>query len=205
MKVVTRLESSGRGEDRVRVECADERTLIVVADGAGGTGSGAVAAEMACSMVAAAFHRGALSTESWVAQLSAIDRDLVSAAGGGQTTVVAVEIEGSEVRGASVGDSGCWAIDSLGFVDLTSSQNRKPLLGTGTSTPTGIGPTTLPARVLVATDGLLKYCPRAELNYIAVTGTVEDAVDRLISKVRLRSGKLQDDVAIALCDGEDVG
>jgi hypothetical protein len=205
MKVVTRLESNGRGENRVMVEHADGRTLIVVADGAGGTGNGAAAAEMACSMVAGVFRRGTMSTDSWTAELSAIDRNLLTAARGGQTTVVAVEIEGGEVRGASVGDSGCWAIDSLGFVELTSSQNRKPLVGTGAAMPTGIGPTTLPARLLVATDGLLKYCPRAEIDRIAVTGTVEGAVEGLISKVRLPSGKFQDDVAIALCDSGVAG
>ena len=200
MKVVTRLESSGRGEDRVMVEHADGRTLIVVADGAGGTGNGAAAAELACSMVAGGFRRGAMSTDAWAAELSAIDRNLLTTARGGQTTVVAVEIEGGVVRGASVGDSGCWAIDSLGFVDLTSAQNRKPLLGTGAATPTGIGPASLPARLLVATDGLLKYCPRAEIDRIAATGTLEGAVEDLIAKVRLGSGKFQDDVAIALCD-----
>ena len=137
------------------VEQAGGRTLIVVADGAGGTGRGAAAAEMACSMVAAAFRRGAMSSDGWVAELLAIDRHVLTGALGGQTTVVAVEIDGTEVRGASVGDSGCWAIDPLDFMDLTSSQDRKPLLG---------------------------------------------ALEELISKVRLRSGKFQDDVAIALCD-----
>jgi serine/threonine protein phosphatase PrpC len=205
MKVVTRLESSGPGEDRVIVEHADGRTLIVIADGAGGTGRGAAAAEMACSMVAAAFRRGAMSSDSWVAELAAIDRNVLTGALGGQTTVVAVEIDGTEVRGASVGDSGCWAIDSLGFVDLTSSQDRKPLLGTGLATPRGIGPTTLPARLLVATDGLLKYCPKTEIDRIAVTGTLEGAVEKLISRVRLRSGNFQDDVAIALCDSGIAG
>ena len=202
MNVVTKVESSGRGEDRIMVEKVDGRTLIVVADGAGGTGNGSVAADMACSLVAAAFRRRAMSTDSWIAELSAIDRSLLQAGHGGQTTIVAVEIEGGEIRGASVGDSGCWALDSLGFVDLTGAQNRKPLLGTGEAMPTSIGPTAAPPRLLVATDGLLKYCQRADIDRIAITGTLQGAVEALISKVRLRSGKFQDDVAIALCDFE---
>jgi serine/threonine protein phosphatase PrpC len=205
MRVVTRVESSGRGEDRVVVEHAEGRTLIVVADGAGGTGRGAAAADAACSMIRTAFWRGAMSSDEWVAEVSAIDRGIFAQSLGGETTVVAVEIDGTEVRGASVGDSGCWAIDSLGHVDLTGSQVRKPLLGTGLATPRGIGPTPLPARLLVATDGLLKYCPGGEINRIAATGTLEEALEELISKVRLRSGKLQDDVAIALCDGGVTG
>jgi serine/threonine protein phosphatase PrpC len=57
----------------------------------------------------------------------------------------------------------------------------------------------VPARLLVATDGLLKYCPTAEIARIAPSGTLEGALEELISKVRLRTGKFQDDVAIALC------
>lgn len=203
--VATRRVSGGRGEDRVMVEQADGRTLLVVADGAGGTGSGAAAADLACNLVAAAFRRGGMSAASWVAELSAIDRTLLTGAPGGQTTVVAVEVDGDEVRGASVGDSGCWAIDSSGCVDLTSGQSRKPLLGSGAARPTVIGPTRLPPRLLVATDGLLKYCPRAEIVRIVVNGTPENAVEELISKVRLGSGRFQDDVAIALLAGAVAG
>ena len=160
---------------------------------------------MTCSLVVAAFRRGAMSTDSWIAELSAIDRNVLLAGHGGQTTVVAVEVDGNEIRGASVGDSGCWALDSLGCVDLTSSQRRKPLLGSGGAAPAGIGPTALSPRLLVATDGLLKYCPRADIDRIAVGGTLEEAVEALVSKVRLRNGTFQDDVAIALCDAEVAG
>ena len=205
MRVVTRVESSGRGEDRVVVEHADGRTLVVVADGAGGTGDGAAAADMTCSMVVAAFRRGTMSADAWIAALSAIDRKLFAAGRGGQSTVVVVEIDGNEIRGASVGDSECWALDSFGFVDLTSLQKRKPLLGTGEAAPKGIGPTTLSPRLLVATDGLLKYCPRAEIDRLASGGTLEEAIDALVSKVRLRSGTFQADVAIALCDAGAAG
>jgi serine/threonine protein phosphatase PrpC len=200
MRIIARVESGGRGEDRLLVEHAEGRTLIAVADGAGGTGNGAAAADLACSMVAAAFRRGAMPTDSWMAELLVIDRQILRTGGGGQTTIVAVELEGSELRGASVGDSGCLAIDSVGFVDLTAGQNRKPLLGSGEAEPAGIGPTTVPSRIVVATDGLLKYCPRAEIDRLALTGTLEEAVGALIFKVRLPGGGFQDDVAIVLCD-----
>jgi serine/threonine protein phosphatase PrpC len=205
MRVATRVESGGRGEDRLAIEQADDRTLIAVADGAGGTGRGASAAETICSMAIAAFRRGARSADSWVAELLTIDGALFRAGQGGQAAVVVVEIQGSEVRGASVGDSGCWAIDPIGSVDLTAAQNRKPLLGSGAAMPTGVGPTTAPARLLIATDGLLKYCPRAEIDRIAAKGALQEAVDALISKIRLRRGRFHDDVAIALCDCEVAG
>ncbi|MEP6653239.1 MAG: SpoIIE family protein phosphatase [Myxococcales bacterium] len=205
MKVATRIESGGRGEDRIAVEQVGGRTLIAIADGAGGTGRGAAAAEMICGMAVATFRRGAMSTDSWVGELLTIDGNVLRTGHGGQATVVVVEIEGTEIRGASVGDSGCWAIDPLGFVDLTAAQNRKPLLGTGAAMPTGVGPATAPARFLMATDGLLKYCPRAEIARISAKGAVQEAVDALIAKVRLRSGGFQDDVAIVLCDCEGAG
>jgi hypothetical protein len=63
-----------------------------------------------------------------------------------------------------------------------------------------IGPIAMPDRILVATDGLMKYCSRGEIARFARVGTLEDAVEALLSRMRLRSGKLQDDVAIVLCD-----
>jgi hypothetical protein len=139
-----------------------------------------------------------MSADSWVAELLTIDGDLVRTGHGGQAAVVVIEMDQREIRGASVGDCGCWAIDPVGLVDLTAAQNRKPLLGTGAAIPTGVGPTPAPARLLVATDGLLKYCPRSEIHRIAAVGDVQEAVDALILKVRLRSGGFQDDVAVAL-------
>ncbi len=197
-RAVTRLESGGRGEDRLLVARAGARTLIVVADGAGGTGRGAAAAEITCSMVLDAFHRGSTSARLWVRTLSAVDVQLTRR--GGQSTVVVLEIDRDTVSGASVGDSEAWALGSAGSVDLTSQQQRKPLLGTGQAVPMTIRPIAMPDRILVATDGLMKYCPRAEVDRLARAGTLEEAVEALLSRVRLRSGKLQDDVAIVLCD-----
>jgi hypothetical protein len=54
--------------------------------------------------------------------------------------------------------------------------------------------------LLVASDGLLKYAPQAELAKRALDGRVEDAVAALVDAVRLRTGALHDDVAVVLCD-----
>ena len=201
MRIVTRIEAGNRGEDRATVDQAGERMIIVVADGAGGTGRGGEAAQMVCDLALASFRRGAMSADAWSARLSAIDAELFRSGEGGQSTAVVLEVDDDMVRGASVGDSAAWAIDSLGFVDLTDNQNRKPLLGTGEATPVAIGPTPVPERLLVATDGLMKYCPHADIDRIALGGTLEEAIDALVSRVRLRSGGFQDDLAIVLCDG----
>jgi hypothetical protein len=52
LTVAHRAENGGSGEDRVLVENHGSRTLAVVADGAGGTGGGAAAMAMACSIAA---------------------------------------------------------------------------------------------------------------------------------------------------------
>jgi serine/threonine protein phosphatase PrpC len=205
MRTATRIETGTRGEDRPIVVQAGERTIIVVADGAGGTGRGADAAQMVCDLALASFRRGAMLADAWMARLSEIDAELFRSGKGGQSTAVVVEVDGDTLRGAIVGDSAAWAIDSLGFVDLTDHQNRKPLLGTGDAVPVAIGPTPLPERLLVATDGLLNYCPEADIDRIALGGTLEEAIDELVSRVRLRSGGFQDDLAIVLCDGEQPG
>jgi serine/threonine protein phosphatase PrpC len=157
---------------------------------------------MTCRLALQAFEQGAMSPDGWAAALSAIDTTLSRSALGGQSTVVVLEINGDHLVGASVGDSGAWAIDALGCVDLTCRQSRKPLLGAGV-VPAPIGPTALPPRLLVATDGLLKYCPHDEIDRLAITGTIDEAIDALVSRVRLRGGGFQDDVAIVLC--EDAG
>lgn len=48
-------------------------------------------------------------------------------------------------------------------------------------------------RLVLATDGLFKYIRAADIRTCAARG-----VDALIDSVRLRSGALQDDVAVIL-------
>jgi serine/threonine protein phosphatase PrpC len=111
-----------------------------------------------------------------------------------------VEVSGSVVFGASVGDSGAWMIGPKGIVDLTRHQLRKPLIGNGEALPVAFGPSFIEGRLLVATDGLFKYASRAELAKRALDGPLDDAVRSLIDSVRLRSGGLPDDVAVALVE-----
>lgn len=191
--------SGGRGEDRVHVEQAGDRTLAVVADGAGGSGRGAVAAELACSLAIEKFRAGNTATpEDWGRLLYEIDQALVRT--GGQCTAVLVELSAGQVYGASVGDSGAWMLTGNAVLDLTVNQNRKPLLGSDEASPMCFGPVEFTGRLLIATDGLFNYATEHDIAARAAGRGLDAAVDALIAGLRLGSGDLQDDVGIVLIE-----
>jgi PPM family protein phosphatase len=201
LKIAHRVENGGRGEDRIRVEHFGSRTLAVVADGAGGTGGGAAAAALVCSMAAERMRAGGMGTaEDWARFLYQVDQALVQT--GGQCTAVVVEISEGRVFGASVGDSGAWMLNGKAVLDLTESQHRKPLLGSDEAMPLGFGSIELSGRLLIATDGLFKYATESEIAQRVTGVSVNEAVERLIAGVRLKSGALQDDVGIVLVEEE---
>ena len=199
LTVAHRVENGGKGEDRLLVEHYGARTLAIVADGAGGTGGGAAAAAMACSIAAQRLRTGGIGTaEDWARCLYEADQALIQT--GGQCTAVVVEISDGRVFGASVGDSGAWMLNGKAILDLTENQHRKPLLGSDEALPMGFGPIELSGRLLIATDGLFKYATESDIAQRATALSVNDAVDKLIAGLRLRSGALQDDVAIILVE-----
>ena len=199
LTVAHRVENGGRGEDHVLVEHSGSRTLAVVADGAGGTGGGAAAAAMACSIAAQRLQTGGAGTaEDWVKCLYEADQAVVGT--GGQCTAVVVDISEGRVVGASVGDSGAWLLTGKAIVDLTENQHRKPLLGSDEAMPMGFGPIELSGRLLIASDGLFKYATESDIAQLAMGLPVNDAVEKLIAGLRLRSGALQDDVGIILIE-----
>jgi hypothetical protein len=83
-------------------------------------------------------------------------------------------------------------------VDLTRGQQRKPLLGSGRARPTTFGPVDLQGRLLLATDGLLKYVLRDAIAAAALLPDVAHAADQLVAAARMPSGALQDDIGLAL-------
>lgn len=199
MTVAHRVENGGKGEDRLLVEHCGSRTLAVVADGAGGIGGGAAAAAMTCSIVAQRLRTGGAGTpEDWAKCLYEADQAVVRT--GGQCAAVVVEVSEGHVVGASVGDSGAWMLMGKAIFDLTENQYRKPLLGSDEAMPMGFGPIELSGRLLIATDGLFKYATESDITQRAMGVSVNEALARLIEGVRLRSGALQDDVAIILVE-----
>ncbi len=195
--IETKVESGERGEDRVAIERLEDRLVVVVADGAGGTGSGAEAAETVCKRICEAARQGTRGAEAWQLMLRELDL-LVASGSGGQSTATVVEIDADNVCGASVGDTEAWLVRARDAVDLTTDQERKPLLGSGEARPAAFGPINSGGRLLVATDGLFGYSTHAAIEATVRDGSLSTALDRLAASVVLRSGAYPDDLAMVL-------
>jgi serine/threonine protein phosphatase PrpC len=188
-------------EDRLQIVRLKDRLVLAVADGAGGRPGGARAAEMVMEFVrqAAAETHSADVADFWYDVLMECDGALLKDAKAGETTAVVAAISEHGVVGASVGDSGAWIVTAEDVEDLTMRQERKPFLGTGAAYPITFASHWESGTLLIASDGLFKYADADMICQAAREADIETAADRLLNLVRLRSGKLQDDVAILLC------
>jgi PPM family protein phosphatase len=186
-----------RDEDRASFFPTNRGFVAVVADGAGGMGGGAEAATTLCDLAS----RCAGEREvSWVTFLLDVDEHLSHSSSGGQTTAVIVEAVDGQLVGASVGDSGTLLFCGDEVIDLTAGQRRKPLIGSGMTTPVAFGPVPFNGRLLLASDGILKYVPFAKLSQVVKTGSLHSAALNLIDAAKLPNGEWHDDVAVVLSD-----
>jgi len=184
----------GAGDDRAVVVPLHAGVVIALADGAGGTGNGGLAAQAVIDAVT----EGMWKSRAWPTLLSEIDRDAARLRGG-QTTAVVVHVTEDEIVGASVGDSGAWVIRGSQIEDLTEGQIRKPLLGSGCH-PLAVRAAALGSgTLLVASDGLLRYAKPADIARVAAGADLAVAAREMVALVRLGSGALQDDVSVVLC------
>ncbi len=183
--------SGEKGDDRVGIFEDGERTVIVVADGSGGSGGGDVAAEAVICEVGSRF-REITTAEGWVQALRQID-SLISS---GETTAVVVDLRPHGICGASVGDSRAVQIDGGELCEWTARQQRKPLLGSQVSMPVGFSFPFLPGILLVGTDGFWNYVKRNELPRLIATNDFFTLPRLCVDMVRLKSGALWDDVAV---------
>jgi serine/threonine protein phosphatase PrpC len=188
--------AAGRGDDRLVIVAQPDRIVIAVADGAGGSGRGAHAAERLIRLIEL---RGDSESLDVMALLTHCDSELRREAAGGETTAVVAVVDESGVSGASVGDSGAWIVGAEGAVDLTHLQVHKPLIGSGQAVPVPFRHGALNETLLLATDGLLKYGRMEQIREVALVEDLEAAPGRLIDLVRLRSGALQDDTTVVIC------
>jgi len=198
--VAIRVVSATADQDRVAHRRFPEAEVIVLADGAGGMVGGREAAER---IVRHEF--GSLREPSdCVSALRLLDREMQADHACGESTVVLVVLRGDTLFGASVGDSGAWALTTDAIFDLTRGQNRKPLMGSGEAEPIAFGPSFFADRLLVASDGLLKYAPRARIRRAAsvFVPDIDVAADELVAAARLPGGGLQDDLALIIVDPE---
>jgi serine/threonine protein phosphatase PrpC len=197
IEFVVEISKASSDQDRAAVVELGDGVVIALADGAGGTGSGAAAAQA----VIDALDRE--SVEQYLAAtLESLDADLAKL--GGQSTAVMIAITSDGVQGASVGDSGAWLLHRSGAEEeLTARQDRKPLLGSGALPVAFTATWSKSATLLVASDGLFSYATMADIaRVIREARTLADAAKQLVDLVRLFDGSLQDDVAIVLCRGE---
>ena len=184
------VPARGDGDDRAEAFPTAAGHLLVLADGAGGTSGGAAAADV----VLARTRTLSFSSPSDCARfLRDVDRQLTNV---GQTTAIIVVVEDGQVFGASVGDSSAWLLGAAGVTVLTEYQKSKPLLGSGSATPIAFGPISRVGRVLVGSDGLFKYVPYDRVRNLASTLPLAEVPGALVAAARLRSGALQDDIAV---------
>jgi PPM family protein phosphatase len=195
--VVVVQPASGAGQDRALAVPTSGGYVVAVADGAGGTVSGAAAAERVIALVAKLV--GEAASTDWFNALCAIDDELSSRGSGGQTTAVVAFVARGRVVGASVGDSSAWLMSPAGeMTDLTANQRRRPLLGSSEALPVQFEAGPSGGRLLLASDGLIKYAAFEQICALATQGSVTEAADALANCVCLPSGGLHDDVAIVL-------
>jgi len=185
-------ENQGRGlviHDGLRV-------VLCVADGAGGLSGGTEAASVAVEWVGQSASQ-LTDAESSAELLRKLDAAIAEDAVAGETTCVVAVVTLDEIFGASVGDSGAWLIPTSGnHTDLALGQQRKPFIGSGSAWPVSFQRPMQVGRLLLATDGLLKYTSAAQIIAACREQPVEVAAQRLIELVRYPSGALPDDVTI---------
>lgn len=187
-------------QDRAEILTPGERTILVLADGAGGISGGAQAADRFLQLVqASADHLK--TAEDCVQLLARVDQELARREECGETTGIIAIIDPNRIFGASVGDSAAWFFANDGHGELTRGQHRKPLLGTGEIAPARpFDWASEDGTVVVASDGLWNYASlEAILSRVRSRGTADLAV-RLAELVRLQSGAFPDDVAIITCN-----
>lgn len=194
--IISRVVPASADEDRVARRSFDGAELVVLADGAGGVTGGRQAADR----IVRHEFRTLRDPADCVDELRRLDNELSSDASRGESTAVLLILREGRVFGASVGDSGAWALTTEAIFDLTGRQHRKPLLGSGIAEPIGFGPFFFNDRLLVASDGLLKYAPRERIHRVAFMQDVNAAADELIAAALLPGGGLQDDLALVILD-----
>jgi serine/threonine protein phosphatase PrpC len=183
-------------QDRLSVLNHGDKTIIALADGAGGMSGGAQAAQYVIDQTQQ--HISAIHNPTdCETLLHKIDRDLADRASGGETTGIILAIDQTQVFGASVGDSEAWFFATDQKHHLTKGQFRKPLLGSGEALAVKFQHPATPGILLVASDGLWKYTSYEKIADSLKQGLTPDLPQRLVSLVRLRSGALHDDIAIA--------
>jgi serine/threonine protein phosphatase PrpC len=186
-------QQNERGDDALYIVELDASLWFCISDGAGGTGEG----EKASCYVVEAFKeltqiKGFDSSDDFEKFLRTIDAELSRESHGGECTSIVGKVLNGTVVGASVGDSEAWLFNLEYDYELTSMQNIKPLLGSGSSIPIGFGPMNVEQFMLIGSDGLFKYVKHKEIKYLLSSNTTAVEIAELAKK---ETGNLQDDIS----------
>ena len=169
LEIATSTAASGtENQDRVASFRQGDARVLVVSDGAGGGAGGACAAQHTVDRIKQLISTLAQppDADTVCGWLASIDQELASTAEAGECTGVVLVAVDKSFWGASVGDSAVWMVGIGPPQDLTSTQNRKPLLGSSAARPVAYGPHRLFGSLVVATDGLFNYvAPGHHLNH----------------------------------------
>jgi serine/threonine protein phosphatase PrpC len=185
-------------QDRVGSFWNGPNLILVLADGAGGLSGGAKAAEFVVQSVKSRINSTIVNSGQLCSFLTALDREMSASGTLGETTCVIVILSETGVIGASVGDSGALIFSKDRVDNLTKSQIRKPLLGSGQASPIGFNRSHLDGTLLLASDGLLKYTSEEKIAATISTSNFDETANKLTDLVRYRSGALPDDVSVLL-------
>jgi serine/threonine protein phosphatase PrpC len=189
---VSRALSASPSQDRADVFARGEAAVLVVADGAGGTGDGGAAAELALDRVREAVldvDFDLLSPPGWARFLRELGPSVARA---GETTIVIVVLVPGMLVHASAGDSEAWLVGPGSVTRLTE---MSPRLGTGRESPKVGARGALAERLVVATDGLFRHAPEAGILRVVRSekfGAVADALVALAGNA--------DDVAVLVAE-----
>lgn len=185
-------------QDRVEILPLGDRTIFVLADGAGGISGGAQAADL---FIRAAKEAAPdlTNAEQCRQLLQSIDQNIADANDCGETTGVVVVVRSDGLFGAQVGDSAAWLFSPGGKQELTSGRARKPFLGNGGVFPHLFVQQATQGTLVVASDGLWKYTSLELIEQKVSAVAAENLATELATLVRLRSGAFPDDIAIATC------
>lgn len=198
--------SGVRSQDSVGIYERGDVLVVVVADGGGGMRRGDVASRSIVAVVESAVRDAQFALEDvrpWIDLFLATDACLV-ANRAGETSGAVVVLGSRGLLGFSIGDSEAWVVTGAGVDNLTVGQHTRERLGNGQGTLAVFERPQLSGVLLVATDGLFKYAAAPVIAGIARHGTVAQAADGLLELVRLRSGKMADDVTVVLVRPNDL-
>ncbi|AKU98789.1 hypothetical protein AKJ09_05453 [Labilithrix luteola] len=194
-------------QDRADVFARGDVAVLAVADGAGGLGDGAKAADVVLERVRDAVLDTTfdlLSVARWRELLADTDRELE---GIGETTAVVVVLADGMSICAAAGDSEAWLVGASSVTKLTANADRRRL-GSGLARPTSTAHPAHPAlreRLVVATDGLFRHVAEARILEIANAEPVLRAANALAESTRLPSGERPDDVAVLVAEPQERG